>query len=101
MSEIARLTTQLAEARGMMQRAELRLWAKTQEANELKVERDEAQAEVERLRATGQGMLDTSRQTDEDIWREAFMRQLFDHDIEKLMGAADLALALYRKRWPR
>ena len=85
-------------------------------------ERDAAQAEVERLtaerdqtanrpkgREVGRVGLDHAyinaipppRPTDEDIWREVFVRHVFDHDIEKLMGAADLALSLYRTRWPR
>lgn len=98
------------------------------EVERLTRERDEAQAEVERLtaerdtaqanvkwlidRGNGKASLNRSRATDEDIWREAFMRHLFhaadgrapeytDHDVEKLMDAADLAMALYRKRWPR
>ena len=93
-------------------------------------QRDEAiaevrrlKAEVELLRANGQGMSDSSasckatldtssaqanasasltssRPTDEDIWREAFMSQLHDR-YGAASELAEVALAGYRKRWPR
>ena len=71
------------------------------EVDRLTAERDAAQAEVERLRANGQAILDSSRHDDETIWREAFMRQLHDDHVPNWATTADLALAEYRKRWPR
>ena len=123
--QVGALTLAVEQADEMKAHAEAAAAAEEAETDRVMVERDAAQAEVERLtkernkakadlewlRATqsaqnldmanGQAILDSSRPTDEDIWREAFMRQLFDHDVEKLMNAADLAVALYRKRWPR
>ena len=66
-------------------------------------QRDAAQAEVKRLQANGQGMLDTSRPSEEDIWREAFMVLLrkTSYAWERTSEEADRVLAVYRKRWPR
>lgn len=87
-------------------------------------ERDAARAEVERLRANGQGMFDSSRPkgrevgrfgldghyldameparpTSEEIWREAYMILLQNYSTEIAGGEADLALAEYLERWPR
>ena len=63
-------------------------------------ERDAAQAEVERLRANGQAILDRSRPTDEDIWRQAFTATLQSPHFNRTK-MADEVLAEYRKRWPR
>ena len=48
--------------------------------------------------ANGQAILDSSRPTDEDIWREAFMRFI---EEKNAVECADIRLAEYRKRWPR
>jgi chromosome segregation ATPase len=80
------------------------------EMDRLAKERNNAKADLEWLRATqsvqnlgmanGQAILDNSSPTDEDIWREAFMSAV--HDVHKnWMDVADVALAQYRKRWPR
>ena len=92
------------------------------EVERLTAERDTARAEVQRLiaerdqpesrpkgREVGRFGLDghylnamePTRPTDEDIWREAFMRQLHDDHVPNWATTADLALAEYRKRWPR
>jgi hypothetical protein len=71
------------------------------EVERLATERDEARAEVERLRANGQALLDTSRPTDEDIWREAFITMLPSYPWEKAAEQSDCVLVEYRKRWPR
>lgn len=97
----------------------------TRERDEARDERDAVQRERERVQAllwlrgrelptlqcdqsaqnldtaNGQAILDSSRPTDEDIWREAFMRQLHDDHVPNWATTADLALAEYRKRWPR
>ena len=66
-------------------------------------ERDAALDEVERLRTNRQGILDTSRPTDEDIWREAFwvLLRKTSYAWERLAREAGDVLAEYRKRWPR
>ena len=96
----------------------------TQERDEARAERDAAQRERERVQGllwlrgrelptlqrdqpaqnvnmvSGQAILDSSRPDDETIWREAFMAAV--HDVHKnWMDVADVALAQYRKRWPR
>jgi chromosome segregation ATPase len=77
------------------------------EVERLIAERDTAQANVKWLidRGNGKASLHRSRATDEDIWREVFMQQIFDYDtvegLNEKMHAADVALAQYRKRWPR
>lgn len=96
----------------------------TRERDEARDERDAAQRERERVQAllwvregelptlqcdqsaqnldmaNGQATLDSLRPTDETIWREAFMAAV--HDVHKnWMDVADVALAQYRKRWPR
>lgn len=70
-------------------------------AEKATAERDEARAEVERLRANCKETLTSSRHTDEDIWREAFMVLLQNYSTEIAGGEADLALAEYLERWPR
>ena len=96
----------------------------TSERDEARDERDAVQRERERVQAllwlrgrelptlqrdqpaqnldmaNGQAILDSSRHDDETIWREAFMAAV--HDVHKnWMDVADVALAQYRKRWPR
>jgi chromosome segregation ATPase len=81
------------------------------EVKRLTKERNNAKADLEWLRATqsvqnlntanGQAILDSSRPTDEDIWREAFMAAMERGGVFDRMTVADLALAEYRKRWPR
>ena len=94
------------------------------DAERMTAERDAAQAEVERLTvernkakavewlranqsaqnldmvANCKETLTSSRPTDEDILREAFMSQLHDRYWAS-SELADIALAEYRKRWPR
>lgn len=85
-------------------------------------ERDEARAEVERLRAERDQMathprgrevgrfgldghyldaMEPERPTDEDIWREAFITMLPSFPWEKAAEKSDCVLVEYRKRWPR
>ena len=63
----------------------------------------EAQAEVNRLTDAGnhQASLNSSRPSDEDIWRQAFMAAMERGGVFDHTKVADLALAEYRKRWPR
>lgn len=89
MSETPWLVTQLAEARAMVERGELRLWAKTQEVTELEVERDEARANAERLRITLDEQdheLDTAR---EDVLRLTAERDESARRCETLRELAD------------
>ena len=74
------------------------------------VERNEAREQVYRLQqacgdkgANGQGMLDTSRPSDETIWWKAFNSFLRDDSltIEEVADQAQAALTIYRARWPR
>ena len=120
--EVDRLAAELAEAHErcralelsieqadeMKAHAEASVAAEEAETDRVTAERDAAQAEVERLRAeverlqaNGQAMLDTSRATDEDIWREAYMMAMQRGGVFDRITVADLALAEYRKRWPR
>ena len=70
----------------------------------LKVERQELSTLRDRLRVLQtdpSASLTSSRPTDEDIWREAFMAAMERGGVFDRMTVADLALAEYRKRWPR
>ena len=111
---IASLTTELAETREQLARVQAqyddfaRVTAKT--IGQHQRERDEARQQVYRLQqacgdtvAHGQGMPDTSRPSDEDIWREALVASMCREWLSVLQGVerADVALAEYRKRWPR
>ena len=49
----------------------------------------------------GQAILDSSRPDDETIWREAFMAAMERGGVFDRITVADVALAEYRKRWPR
>jgi predicted RNase H-like nuclease (RuvC/YqgF family) len=109
---VTSLTAELHETRERLARVQVqydefaRVTAKTIDQHQR--ERDEARQQVYRLQqacgqngASGQGMLDTSRPSDEDIWREGFMRCLNDVAAEDWQAQADLVLTTYRKRWPR
>ena len=121
-ARVRRLATELAEAHElcsalqlaaeqadeMKAHAEASVAAEAAETDRVTAERDAAQVEVERLRAeverlqaNGQAMLDTSRATDEDIWREAFITMLPSFPWEKAAEKSDCVLVEYRKRWPR
>ena len=45
--------------------------------------------------------MEPTRPTDEDIWREAYMMAMQRGGVFDRITVADLALAEYRKRWPR
>lgn len=97
MSETARLITQLAEARAMVERGELRLWAKTQEVTELEVERDEARANAERLWTTlaeQDNELETAR---EDVLRLTSERDAAQAEAERLRGETQRAVEAERE----
>ena len=109
---IASLTTELAETREQLARVQAqyndfaRVTANT--IGQHQRERDEARQQVYRLQqacgdtgGNGRGMLDPSRPTDEDIWREAFITMLPSYPWEKAAEKSDCVLAEYRKRWPR
>lgn len=59
-------------------------------------ERDHALQQAYRLQQAG-----ANRPTDEDIWREAFMAAMERGGVFDRTKVADLALAEYRRRWPR
>lgn len=84
MSETARLITQLAEARAIVARGELRLWAATEEANELEVERDEARANAERLRITLAEQDNELELAREDVRRLTSERDAAQAEAERL-----------------
>ena len=96
--QIGALTLAVEQADEMKAHAEAAATAEEAETDRVMAERDAAQAEVERLRANGQAILDSSRPDDETIWREAFMRFI---EEKNAVECADIALAQYRKRWPR
>ena len=99
--QVAALTLAVEQADEMKAHAEAAAAAEEAETDRVTAERDAAQAEVERLRANGQAILDSSRPDDETIWREAFMAAIQGGRVYDRMTVADLALAEYRKRWPR
>ena len=120
-AETDRVTAERDEAREKLTRVQVqydefaKVTAKVIEQHQR--ERDHARQQVYRLQqagadrptdqsaqnldmANGQAILDSSRPDDETIWREAFMSAV--HDVHKnWMDVADVALAQYRKRWPR
>ena len=117
-AEVERLTQELEGRRATNQRiiAERDLAQGERERLQdlLTCERQELSTLRERLRqprrdqsaqnldmVNGQAILDSSRPDDETIWREAFMRQLHDDHVPNWATTADVALAEYRKRWPR
>ena len=117
-AEVERLTQELDGLRAIKQRiiAERDLAQGERERLQdlLRCERQELSTLRERLRvvqanpcaqnldmANGQAILDSSRPTDEDIWREGFMRCLNDVAAEDWRAQADLVLTTYRERWPR
>ena len=53
------------------------------------------------LQADPSASLTSSRPDDETIWREAFVAAIQGGRVYDRMTVADLALAEYRKRWPR
>ena len=122
--QVRALTVAVEQADEMKAHAEAAAAAEEAETDRVMSERDAAQRERERVQdllwlrerelptlqrdqsaqnldmANGQAILDSSRPTDEDIWREAFMSQLHDR-YWAASEVADVALAEYRKRWPR
>ena len=79
-----------------------------EEEKRLKAERDQMAThprgrEVGRYGFDGHYIdaMEPERPSDEDIWREGFMRCLNDVAAEDWQEQADLVLATYRKRWPR
>jgi len=73
------------------------------EIKRLTSERDLAQTHLKHLfdERHSHASLDNSRSSDEDIWREAFMAAMERGGVFDHTKVADLALAEYRKRWPR
>ena len=98
--QVAALTVAVEQADEMKAHAEAAAAAEEAETDRVMSERDAAQAEVERLLANGQAIFDSSRPTDEDIWREAFMAAVRSRDFFRTKTANEV-LAEYRKRWPR
>lgn len=107
---VTSLTTELHETRERLARVQAQydefasVTAKT--IGQHQRERDEARQQVYRLQqacgdtgANGQAILDSSRPTDEDIWREIWLLGAREH--RKAAEWADAMLAEYRKRWPR
>lgn len=123
-AEVERLTNKRDAAQAEVERLTQELEGRRATNQRVIAERDAARAEAERLqtlltvergelatlrdslrvlRASGQGMLDTSRPTDETIWWKAFNSFLRDHSltIEEVADQAQAALTIYRARWPR
>ena len=98
--QVGALTVAVEQADEAKAHAEAAAAAEEAETDRVMVERDAAQAEVERLRANNQRMFDSSRPSDEDIWRHAFTAALQSPHFNRTK-MADEVLAEYRKRWPR
>jgi len=123
LAEVERLTVELHETRKKLTRVQVqydefaKVTAKVIDQHQR--ERDHARQQVYRLQqagadrptdqsaqnldmANGQAILDSSRPSDEDIWREVFFRCVSEYITgEKRVIIADTMLAEYRRRWPR
>ena len=95
-AETDRVMAERDAAQRERERVQDLLWLRERELPTL--QRDQSAQNLDMV--SGQAILDSSRPTDEDIWREAFMSQLHDR-YWAASEVADVALAEYRKRWPR
>lgn len=95
-AEVERLTAERDRAQREVERLKAEVYQTTTACYE-------AQAEVTRLTdaANRQASLDSSRPTDEDIWREAYFASYRNHGLFFASKDAGILLADYRKRWPR